>query len=129
MNYKLMSTFIEISERKGLIENNSTGLVEVLIKRDTDEEVMKKIIEPSGKFIYSLKSDETLMARALNRIYSYINVLKVDNISGGGGNGENVDLSDYYTKFEVDTALDKKIDKASEITKEEALAIIHKYTR
>ena len=121
INYKLTYKEIQIKLSSGLIENNSTGLVEIIIKKRN--EIKNKIIEPSGKFIFRLEGDETIWGKSVNRIYANINVLQLEDISSGG----SLDPNFYYTKKQIDDKLKDKLDTSSEMTEDDAMNIIKKY--
>lgn len=117
MNYKLIEKFIEIKEKKAVIENNSNGRVEIAIMSndETPKEYNQsnKIIEPSGKFNYSLESNQKIYGRAYNRIYSMINVFEYENESSN----PDFDPSQYYTKTQIDNTFAKKTGNVATATK------------
>ena len=79
VNYKLTSEkFIELEEKQGYIENNSIGYIEIAIV-STDEKPIENskdnnVVEPSGKFEYSILENQKVYARAINRMVAHINV-------------------------------------------------------
>lgn len=108
MNYKLIEKFIEIKEKKAVIENNSTGKIEIAIVNN--EEVPKeydksnKVIEVNGKFNYSLEENQKIYGRAYNRQYSMVNVFEYTNDSSSS----EFDPSQYYNKTKTDELFVKK---------------------
>lgn len=116
MNYKLVKHFIEIKEKSGVIENNSSGYIEFAIVNDINDlseySDSNKVIEPSGKFKYSLEDGQKIFGRALNRITSMINVFPFEsNISS------EFDPSEYYTKSQADDKFAQKNGNINTATK------------
>lgn len=107
MNYKLSSFFIKLSEDKGLIENNGSGIVEVAIVPSSQSPVENLktniLIHPNGKTIYECKEGEIAYARAVTHIFSSkINVLEVDE------NNQSCDLEDrLLTQKEAQDIINK----------------------
>lgn len=115
MNYKLMQRdFIPLNEKIGLIENYSNGIVEIKIS-EKDKEVCTKHLNPNDKFSYSLKTNQKIEAKIVNRLAGMINV--VEMFFGDNGNNENassnqsVDLSEYVKKTDVENFVKKKRGK------------------
>lgn len=125
INYKLIYTYIKIKEKSGLIENNSTGIIQIKIMSVDGSVISEKTIEPHGKMVYSLKDGENIYGKSVNRIYAIINVLSLEDINIGEGG--SLDPNGYYTKSQVDEKLNDKIDKTAELTEVEAMDIINKY--
>ena len=107
MNYKLIEKFVEIKEKNAVIENNSNGYVEFAIVNNENELVeyspSNKLVEPNGKFQYSLEKGQKIFGRATNRLTAMINVFEVE-----GGASSEFDPSQYYTKTQVDSTFVKK---------------------
>lgn len=107
MNYKLIKDhFTEITQKNGVIENNSNGIVEFSITKDSEipkpYDTSNKVIEKNGKMNYSLESNQKLWGRSYNRIYACINVFEYED-----GNAD-FDPNQYYTKTKTDELFVKK---------------------
>lgn len=107
MNYKLIKKFVEIKEKNAVIENNSNGYVEFAIVNNKNELVeyssSNKLVEPNGKFQYSLEKGQKIFGRATNRLTAMINVFEVE-----GGASSEFDPTQYYTKTQTDNTFVKK---------------------
>lgn len=107
MNYKLIEKFLEIKEKNAIIENNSNGYIEFAIVNDVEEleeySSNNKLIEPNGKFNYSLEEGQKIFGRVTNRLTAMINVFEIDDNSSS-----EFDPSQYYTKTQVDSTFVKK---------------------
>lgn len=107
MNYKLIEKFVEIKEKNAVIENNSNGYVEFAIVNNENELVeyssSNKLVEPNGKFQYSLEEGQKIFGRATNRLTAMINVFEVE-----GGASSEFDPTQYYTKTQTDNTFVKK---------------------
>ena len=99
MNYKLINThFTKIQERSGLIENNSTGNIEIVITSgdENPREVQPTTICQNGKMIYKLNKNQTIWGISISRIYSMINVLPLamEQLEGNMEvDGKSIDLT------------------------------------
>lgn len=107
MNYKLIEKFVEIKEKNAVIENNSNGYVEFAIVNNENELVeyssSNKLVEPNGKFQYSLEEGQKIFGRATNRLTAMINVFEAE-----GGASSEFDPTQYYTKTQTDNTFVKK---------------------
>lgn len=84
MNYKLSKFFVKLNEDKGLIENNSSGVVEVALATSQHPPIENSdnnlILKPHGKLTYTCKEGEIAYARAVTHVFSsQINVLEISN--------------------------------------------------
>lgn len=108
MNYKLIEKFLEIKEKNAIIENNSNGYIEFAIVNDVEEleeySSNNKLIEPNGKFNYSLEEGQKIFGRVTNRLTAMINVFEIE----GGGASSEFDPSNYYNKTQIDNTFVKK---------------------
>lgn len=113
MNYRLSSNFIELKEHKGLVENNSNGLIEIAIAKNQSELVQNGsnniVLKPHGKATYNCMDGETAYARAVTHPFgSQINVLKVK--VGGSSSGN------------IESELEDRL-----MSKQDAIDILNKY--
>lgn len=84
MNYNLTKyKFVEITERKGFIENNSGDIVELSITKIVPklDDPKNTYIKPHNKFSYKLNEGEKLYAKLVTKISGEINVFE-GNIGG-----------------------------------------------
>lgn len=102
MNYKLSLTrFIELEEKKGIIENNGSGEVEIAIVKGgaipKEDDPSNHKLQPHDKFAYLLEEDEKIYGRATKYIVNVINVSSFDVKIPSGTTPK-----DAYTKSESD---------------------------
>lgn len=128
MNYRLVKTYIEIHEKQGIIENNSSGVVQfatVVKGVDPNSSNNTEVINPSGKYVFRLKENEVLYARVVNRLTAEINVLYIPD------DPNDVDMSEVNQKIEelkgeIPSKL-SELDNDMSMSIEDAESIINKY--
>lgn len=120
MNYKLVNEkWTKFQERSGLIENNSTGEIEIVITNGEEYPQSKnaKILCSNGKMLFSLKKSQSIYGLSSNRIYGMINILPLEDLDMGG-------VQDLEA---IKKELDKKVNISDIMTEEQAEMILNKY--
>lgn len=128
MNYRLAKTYIVIKERQGIIENNSSGVVQfatVVKGVDPNNSNNTEVINPSGKYVFRLKENEVLYARVVNRLTAEINVLYIPD------DPNDLDMTEVNQKIEelkgeIPSKL-SELDNDMSMSIEDAESIIKKY--